>query len=287
MTENAVADTERSPSVSRNSPVAKRPSRSRSTGFVPADAPAKHDLRRSFESRFPVMDRKPAARRRYRITADREQPAQDGPWHIAPAGNRSRGYLIAKRVFDVAGAVVVLVFVLPVLLATFLVLMVTTRGHPIFSQYRLGFLGRPFRLYKFRTMVPDAEKLRSLVKNEQEGPVFKNRADPRITSVGRFLRKTSIDELPQLFNVLRGDMSLIGPRPPLQHEVLQYTPLQRKRLSVRPGLSCLWQVSGRNEIGFTQWMQMDLWYVKHQNMLTDLAILLRTPWAVISRRGAQ
>jgi lipopolysaccharide/colanic/teichoic acid biosynthesis glycosyltransferase len=124
------------------------------------------------------------------------------------------------------------------------------------------------------------------VKNEQEGPVFKNRADPRITRIGRFLRKTSIDELPQLFNVLRGEMSLIGPRPPLFQEVIQYKPLQRKRLAVRPGLTCLWQVSGRNEIGFTRWMQMDLWYVKHQNLLTDVVLLLRTPWAVLSRRGA-
>ena len=171
-------------------------------------------------------------------------------------------------------------------MATLLVLTVTTRGRPIFSQERLGFLGRPFRLYKLRTMIPNAEKLRSLVRNEQEGPVFKNRGDPRITRIGRFLRRTSIDELPQLLNVIRGDMSLIGPRPPLAQEVLQYKPLQRKRLSVRPGLTCLWQVSGRDEIAFTQWMQMDLWYVKHQNLLTDVALLLRTPWAVISRRGA-
>jgi lipopolysaccharide/colanic/teichoic acid biosynthesis glycosyltransferase len=135
-------------------------------------------------------------------------------------------------------------------------------------------------------MIDGAEKLRSRVRNEQDGPVFKNRKDPRITAVGKFLRQTSIDELPQLFNVLRGDMSLIGPRPPLFHEVLQYTPLQRKRLAVQPGLTCLWQVSGRNEIGFARWMQMDLWYVKHQNLLTDLMLLLRTPWAVISRRGA-
>ncbi len=232
------------------------------------------------------MDRRPAGRRRPLAVADREQPACDGQWHIAPAGNRSRGYRIAKRILDVAGAILILALVSPVLLAAFVVLAVTTRGRPIFSQERLGFLGRPFRLYKLRTMILDAEKVRFLVKNEQEGPVFKNRTDPRITRIGRFLRKTSIDELPQLVNVLRGDMSLIGPRPPLAQEVLQYKPLQRKRLSVRPGLTCLWQVSGRSEIGFTQWMQMDLWYVKHQNLLTDLVLLLRTPWAVISRRGA-
>jgi lipopolysaccharide/colanic/teichoic acid biosynthesis glycosyltransferase len=268
------------------SPVTKRSGKLRSAAFGPANNAARHDLRRSFDSRFPAMARKPAVRRRRFAAADREQPARGGPWHIAPAGNRSRGYLIAKRIFDVAGALLILAFLSPVLLAVLLVLAITTRGRPIFAQERLGFLGRPFRLYKFRSMVLDAEKLRALVTNEQEGPVFKNRRDPRITPIGRFLRKTSIDELPQLFNVLRGDMSLIGPRPPLFHEVLQYTPRQRQRLAVRPGLSCLWQVSGRNDIGFTQWVQMDLWYVKHQNLLTDFALLLRTPWAVISGRGA-
>jgi lipopolysaccharide/colanic/teichoic acid biosynthesis glycosyltransferase len=273
--------------MSKNNLIArKRLRRPRTISFDTPAAPGRHELRRSFDFRSLVTDRKPAVRRRRLATADRKQPASDGRWHIAPSGNRSRGYLVAKRIFDVAGAIVILVLVSPVSLATLLMLTVTTRGRPIFSQERLGFLGRPFRLYKFRTMILDAERLRVLVKNEQEGPVFKNRSDPRITRLGRFLRKTSIDELPQLINVLRGEMSLIGPRPPLSQEVLQYTPLQRKRLAVRPGLTCLWQVSGRNEIGFARWMQMDLWYVKHQNLLTDFALLLRTPWAVISRRGA-
>jgi lipopolysaccharide/colanic/teichoic acid biosynthesis glycosyltransferase len=220
------------------------------------------------------------------VTADREQPARVGPWHIAPAGNRSRGYLIAKRTIDVVGAIVIFVLVSPLLLTILAILTVTTKGRPFFCQERLGFLGRPFRLYKFRTMVLDAERLRSQVKNEQQGPIFKNRADPRITRLGRLLRRSSIDELPQLFNVIKGEMSLIGPRPPLASEVAQYKPLQRKRLAVNPGLTCLWQVSGRSEIGFNRWMQMDLWYVKHQNLLTDFVLLLRTPWAVISRRGA-
>ena len=213
----------------------------------------------------------------------------EGPvaWPIAPAGNRSRGYLVAKRIVDIVGATAILALSLPVWLAVLLLLLLTTKGHPLFRQERLGFLGRPFCLYKFRTMVLNAEKLRSLVKNEQQGPVFKNRRDPRITRVGRFLRRASIDELPQLWNVIRGEMSLIGPRPPLAAEVEQYTPLQRKRLAVTPGLTCLWQISGRSEIGFNRWMQMDLWYVKHQTLLVDLGLLLQTPWAVISRRGAQ
>ncbi len=269
----------------RNS-VAKRPRRSRSPSFGALRTPSRHEPRRFADLRFPAIDREPAARRHRLVIADREQPASGGPWHIAPAGNRSPSYLIAKRFFDVTAALAILALVSPLLLAAFVLLAVTTRGRPLFAQERLGFLGRPFRLYKFRTMVLNAEKLRPLVKNEQEGPVFKNRRDPRITPIGRLLRRASIDELPQLFNVLRGDMSLIGPRPPLFHEVLQYTPLQRKRLAVKPGLTCLWQVSGRSDVGFSQWMQMDLWYIKHQNLLTDLALLLRTPWAVINGRGA-
>ena len=268
--------------MSKNGSLGIRPRQLRQ----PTRRPAQHKVRHFPEPRFIATDRKPAARRRRLAAADREQPACAGHWHIAPAGNRSRGYLIAKRIIDVTGAIAILTLVSPVLLAILAVLMVTTKGHPFFCQERLGFLGRPFRLYKLRTMVLDAEKLRSLVTNELEGPVFKNRADPRITWIGRILRKTSIDELPQLFNVIRGDMSLIGPRPPLAQEVMQYKPLQRKRLAVRPGLTCLWQVSGRNEIRFARWIQMDLWYVKHQNLLTDFLLLLRTPWAVISGRGA-
>ena len=252
----------------------------------PARRPAQRKVKRFPESRFIATDRRPAARRRRLAAANREQPACAGQWHIAPAGNRSRGYLIVKRIIDVAGAIAILTLVSPLLLAVSAVLTVTTKGHPFFCQERLGYLGRPFRLYKFRTMVLDAENLRSLVRNEMEGPVFKNRADPRITRIGRILRQTSIDELPQLLNVIRGDMSLIGPRPPLAQEVMQYRPLQRKRLAVRPGLTCLWQVSGRNDICFARWMQMDLWYVKHQNLLTDFVLLLQTPWAVISGRGA-
>jgi lipopolysaccharide/colanic/teichoic acid biosynthesis glycosyltransferase len=268
--------------MSTNGLLATRPPKAKST----VSTPAKSDTRHSSGPRAPTMDRKPAVARHKLATADREQPAGAGQWHIAPAGNRSPGYLRAKRMIDLVGAIVILILASPLLLTMLAILLVTSKGHPFFCQERLGFLGRPFLLYKFRTMVLDAEQLRSRVKNEQEGPVFKNRSDPRITRLGKFLRKTSIDELPQLFNVIRGEMSLIGPRPPLAREVDQYKPLQRKRLAVTPGLTCLWQVSGRSEIGFNRWMQMDLWYVKHQNLLTDLVLLLRTPWAVISRRGA-
>ena len=139
---------------------------------------------------------------------------------------------------------------------------------------------------KFRTMRLDAEQLQHVVVNEKDGPIFKNRRDPRITRIGRFLRSASIDEMPQLFNVLLGSMSLVGPRPPVAREVVQYEPWQRLRLSVKPGLTCLWQISGRSEIQFEQWVRMDLWYVKNQGFLTDLKLLARTPASVLSRRGA-
>jgi lipopolysaccharide/colanic/teichoic acid biosynthesis glycosyltransferase len=207
-------------------------------------------------------------------------------WRIAPAGNRSPWYLAAKRALDLVGTVALVIALSPLLLVVFVVLMVTTKGKPIFGQERIGFLGRPFRVYKFRTMVFNAEKLRHTVENQQSGPIFKNRVDPRMTRFGYILRRTSIDELPQLFNVLRGEMSLIGPRPMVPWEVAEFEPWQRKRLAVQPGLTCLWQVSGRSEIGFHRWMLMDLWYVRHQGLLTDIMLLLRTPRAVLSRRGA-
>jgi len=167
-----------------------------------------------------------------------------------------------------------------------LTLLVTTRGKPLFLQRRSGFLGRPFWMLKFRTMRRDAEQQRQSVPNELSGPVFKNRNDPRITRLGRILRKTSIDEMPQLLNVLAGQMSLVGPRPPLPSEVAAYELWQRRRLAVMPGLTCLWQVSGRNEIHFEDWVRMDIWYINHQNLATDLLLLLRTPPSVLSCRGA-
>ncbi len=201
-------------------------------------------------------------------------------------GNRTRFYQRAKRLLDVIGAFVLLVLFSPLLVVIWLILMVTTRGRPIFRQIRVGEGGRLFTLYKFRTMVPNAEALQDRVKNELDGPVFKNRRDPRVTRFGRFLRKFSLDELPQLFNVLKGDMSLVGPRPPVPKEVLQYEPWQLERLSVKPGLTGLWQVSGRADLPFERWVELDLEYVARQSLWLDVKILLKTPWAVLSGKGA-
>ncbi len=205
---------------------------------------------------------------------------------VAPEGNQSAGYRWAKRALDVAGAVALLGLLGPVMAALYAVLYITTRGQPVYRQVRIGYRGRPFTMYKFRTMRLDADRIQDTVANEQAGPVFKNRRDPRITRLGRWLRRTSLDETPQLVNVLRGEMSLVGPRPPVGREVAKYEPWQRRRLSVKPGLTCLWQISGRNEIDFENWVRMDLWYVRHQTVWTDLALLFRTPVSVITCRGA-
>lgn len=208
--------------------------------------------------------------------------------HVAllPAGNRSATFVALKRVIDMAGATILLLLLSPVMAVTWLTLVWTTRGRPIFVQERVGFLGKPFRMYKFRTMILDAALQRHAVENDKDGPIFKNFRDPRITALGRVLRSLSIDETPQLFNVLLGQMSLVGPRPALADEVRQYEAWQQTRLTVKPGLTCLWQVSGRSEISFDEWMRMDAWYVDHQTLWTDLVLLIRTPWSVLSRRGA-
>ncbi|HQU45283.1 MAG TPA: sugar transferase [Pirellulales bacterium] len=205
---------------------------------------------------------------------------------LAPAGNRTRIYLLTKRSIDVVGAAAMLLLLSPVMFVTWLVLMWTTRGRPVFVQERVGLMGKPFRMYKFRTMIVGAAAQQQAIANHQDGPIFKNFSDPRVTRTGRLLRSLSIDETPQLFNVLLGQMSLVGPRPALAHEVRQYEPWQRQRLAVKPGLTCLWQVSGRSEIGFEEWMRMDVWYLNHQCLWTDLKLLAVTPWSVLSRRGA-
>jgi len=205
---------------------------------------------------------------------------------VAPGGNRSHGYAFAKRTLDVVGASLALLLFAPLMIVTFLVLSITTRGKPLFRQERVGRCGRLFGMYKFRTMHVNAEALQAAVKNEKDGPIFKNRRDPRITRIGRILRSFSIDEMPQLFSVLKGDMSLVGPRPPIASEVMKYAPWQTARLSVTPGLTCLWQVSGRSEIGFEDWVKMDLWYIENQSLWTDLKLLARTPLSVLSRKGA-
>jgi lipopolysaccharide/colanic/teichoic acid biosynthesis glycosyltransferase len=215
-----------------------------------------------------------------------DESLEPGPLAVAPEGNRHWLYRTLKRALDVLGTLVLLLILSPVMIVSFLLLVLTTKGRPIFVQERVGQCGRLFRMYKFRTMCLDAHAKQQEIANEMGGPVFKNRSDPRITRLGRILRRWSIDETPQLFNVLLGDMTLVGPRPPIMSEVVRYEPWQRRRLSVTPGLTCLWQVSGRNEIGFDDWMRMDLWYVENQTLLTDLKLLVRTPLSVLSRRGA-
>jgi len=194
-----------------------------------------------------------------------------------------------KRVLDVIGSLVAGLLVLPLLPFLTLAIKLDDPDAPvIYRSVRLGRDGRPFMFYKFRSMVDGAHEssvyLRHL--NEVEGPVFKMARDPRVTRVGRVLRQSSLDEIPQLWNVLRGDMSLVGPRPPIPEEVESYEPWQRSRLSVRPGLTCLWQVSGRSRLGFEAWMRLDVRYIEALSLGTDLRILLRTVPAVLSRRGA-
>jgi len=200
----------------------------------------------------------------------------------------SQGRLLVKRLIDIAGASVGLLIAAPVLVATAIAIKLSSPGPVFFKQVRAGRHGRKFTMYKFRSMVVDAEALRAKLEhlNEMDGPVFKIKRDPRITGVGRFIRATSIDELPQLFNVLLGDMSLVGPRPPLPSEVCQYEPWQRRRLSVKPGLTGLWQVSGRNQVDFEQWMALDLQYIDNWSLWLDLVILLRTVPAVLRGSGA-
>ncbi len=188
-----------------------------------------------------------------------------------------------KRAFDVAVAGLALVIFSPFMFLIALAIRLTTPGPALFRQQRVGMHGRLFTMFKFRTMVDGAEKLQDLVvkKNEMDGPVFKMRQDPRITRLGRHLRHLSLDELPQLWNVVAGHMSIVGPRPPLPHEVEQYQSWQRRRLSVRPGLTCLWQVSGRNDLSFERWMKLDLDYIDNWSWWLDLKILWRTLPAMV------
>jgi exopolysaccharide biosynthesis polyprenyl glycosylphosphotransferase len=197
--------------------------------------------------------------------------------------------LLLKSLLDRAAALFGLIALTPFMLAISLAIRLGSRGPVLFKQERIGLNGRRFTMLKFRTMVPDADKLKAslLEKNEMSGPMFKIKNDPRITRLGRILRKTSADELPQLFNVLNGDMSLVGPRPPLAEEVNKFDPWQRRKLSVRPGITCLWQVRGRSNIDFQEWMKMDLEYIDNWSLWLDFRILARTIPAVLSGKGAK
>ena len=196
--------------------------------------------------------------------------------------------LAFKRLLDISISVFLLTLALPVITIVALLIKFTSPGSIFFKQTRLGLNGRMFTLYKFRTMIEDAHERRGEVEhlNEMSGPVFKSKSDPRVTPFGRLLRRFSLDELPQFWNVLKGDMSLVGPRPPIPEEVASYHRWHRRRLSMKPGLTCLWQVSGRNNIDFDRWMQLDLQYIDNWSPSLDLKILLRTIPAVLSGKGA-
>jgi exopolysaccharide biosynthesis polyprenyl glycosylphosphotransferase len=194
-----------------------------------------------------------------------------------------------KRLLDVTASLIVLLLLSPLLALVALLVKLTSSGPVIFRQERAGMSGRGFTLYKFRTMRQGAELERAALesKNEMDGPVFKIKEDPRVTGLGKFLRKTSIDELPQLWNVLKGDMSLVGPRPLPVYEVEKFERWQRRRMTMRPGITCLWQVMGRNRVtDFAEWMKLDLDYVDRWSLGLDVKILLKTVPAVLGGRGA-
>jgi len=210
--------------------------------------------------------------------------------HVAPATFAPDGIYsqIGKRLLDIVGASVALVCFAPVIALAALAVKLDSRGAALYRSKRLGKNGREFTFYKLRSMHvgAEAERARLMHLNEVDGPVFKLRRDPRTTRVGQWLRSTSIDELPQIFNVLKGDMSLVGPRPPLPEEAAKYEAWQRRRLDVRPGITSLWAISGRSRLGFDEWMRLDLEYIRRQSLATDLRILVRTIPAVLSREGA-
>ena len=198
-------------------------------------------------------------------------------------------YCAVKRGQDILLSTLALLILWPLMLVLALVIYIDSPGaSPFFVQERIGLNGKSFRFIKFRSMVPDAEKkLHALLdRNEMDGPVFKIKRDPRITRVGSFIRRTSIDELPQLINILKGDMSIVGPRPALPREVKKYDDYERQRLYVRPGLTCYWQVQPRrNDLSFDQWLELDLKYIRERSFLTDWKIIFKTFRAVIGMEG--
>ena len=201
-------------------------------------------------------------------------------------GEPYRRYI--KRPLDTLASLLGIILLSPFLATIAILVKLDSAGPVLFRQRRVGENGEEFWFYKFRSMVEDAEQLKQKLMhlNELEGPVFKICDDPRITRIGKFLRRTSLDELPQLLNVLKGEMSLVGPRPPLPAEVEKFEAWQRQKLAAKPGITCLWQISGRNHIGFTEWMRLDVEYIRKQSLGLDVKILARTLPAVFSRKGA-
>ncbi len=197
-------------------------------------------------------------------------------------------YRLSKRILDLVLSSLGILLFLPLMIPLAIMIRLESNGPIFFRQIRVGKNRRHFICYKFRSMVAEAEELKDEISymNEAEGPMFKIRNDPRITPLGSFLRRSSLDELPQLFNVFKGDMSIVGPRPQIPSEVERYQPWHYRRLEVTPGITCLWQISGRSAIGFEEWMRLDTEYVKMRGFLFDMKIILFTLPAIIARRGA-
>jgi len=212
--------------------------------------------------------------------------------YYTEAGQRvkQRGfYPTIKRISDIFISALGILLALPIIIVVSLLIKLTDpKGTVLFKQTRLGKDGVPFTIYKFRSMVHNAEELKQklMEQNEVSGAMFKIKNDPRVTKVGRFIRKTSVDEIPQLWNVLIGDMSMVGPRPPLVEEVALYTPYQKQRLSGKPGCTGYWQVSGRSNLGFEEMVELDLAYIRKQSILFDFVIMAKTVWMVLARKDA-
>ncbi len=197
-------------------------------------------------------------------------------------------YFGVKRMTDVMLSFIALIVLSPIFLLTTIVIKVESKGNAIFSQTRTGKDGKEFKMYKFRSMYKDAELLRHVLagQNEMDGPVFKIAEDPRITKVGKIIRKLSIDELPQLINIIRGEMSIVGPRPLVTYETAQFSEYENMRHKVKPGLTCFWQISGRNDISFDEWIDLDIEYLHRMNLWTDIKIVIRTIRVVLLGKGA-
>lgn len=198
-------------------------------------------------------------------------------------------YDFFKRFFDIVLSIAAIIVLSPVMLIVGILVFLQDFHNPFFVQTRMTRDGKKFKMLKFRSMCINAEDQLSdlMEQNEVDGPAFKMENDPRVTKIGRFIRKTSIDELPQLFNIIAGSMSIVGPRPPIPSEVEEYTPYQMKRLSVKSGLTCYWQCSGRSNVGFDEWMSMDIKYIRERSLFTDFKIILKTFKAVLMRDGAK
>ena len=214
------------------------------------------------------------------------QMKKEDEYEFESAGGKV--YLFLKRGLDIVASTLGLIVLSPIIILVAIAIKLESKGPVLFSQDRVGKNGKIFKIYKMRSMVQNAEELKEklLEQNEMSGPMFKMKDDPRITKVGKFIRKTSIDELPQLINVIKGDMSLVGPRPSLPKEVKEFELWMYERLAVKPGLTCYWQVMGRNNIDFEDWMKLDIKYVRERNFFLDIKLIFKTFFVLFGDKNA-